>query len=209
MKVCNILETIGNTPLVKLNKIGKTCPAMCTCRVETFPTQQLHWTGWPIQNDWRRAEKTDAWNRAAPMRTTAAPVWSAIAAVIKGFTNVFLPPPINKVQGKSRCLAPLVPRWLCTPPMWSPKIYPTTRFRRASWGEIPNAETESATITLAARGITNKPGRNAMGPNRCGSPIWFGRCRHRWYNLCFLKVSERKKSHVKVLALIPGSVLRI
>src|SRR6195952_5740483 len=37
MKVCkNILETIGNTPLVKLNKITKDLPCDVYAKVETF-----------------------------------------------------------------------------------------------------------------------------------------------------------------------------
>ncbi len=32
----NILETIGNTPLVKINKIAKDVPALVLCKVETF-----------------------------------------------------------------------------------------------------------------------------------------------------------------------------
>lgn len=32
----NILETIGNTPMVKLNKITKDIPALVLAKVETF-----------------------------------------------------------------------------------------------------------------------------------------------------------------------------
>lgn len=32
----NILETIGNTPLVRLNRITKEIPALCLAKVETF-----------------------------------------------------------------------------------------------------------------------------------------------------------------------------
>ena len=32
----NILETIGNTPLVKINKVSEDCPALVLCKVETF-----------------------------------------------------------------------------------------------------------------------------------------------------------------------------
>ncbi len=32
----NILETIGNTPLVKINKVNEDCPALVLCKVETF-----------------------------------------------------------------------------------------------------------------------------------------------------------------------------
>ena len=32
----NILETIGDTPLVKINKVNEDCPALVLCKVETF-----------------------------------------------------------------------------------------------------------------------------------------------------------------------------
>jgi len=32
----NILETIGNTPLVKVNKVIEDCPALVLVKVETF-----------------------------------------------------------------------------------------------------------------------------------------------------------------------------